>query len=87
MRLGFTDASRSAARLERLDRLSRHTPLVTDDLLAALSVTADPDLALAGLVGMVEALERGEHDLAAFARTLEVDAGLPAPAHRRARGE
>jgi len=73
VRLGFTDASRSAARLERLDRLSRHTPLVTDDLVASLSVTADPDLALAGLVGMVEALERGEHDLDAFARTLEVD--------------
>ncbi|HEY3004678.1 MAG TPA: bifunctional [glutamine synthetase] adenylyltransferase/[glutamine synthetase]-adenylyl-L-tyrosine phosphorylase, partial [Kribbellaceae bacterium] len=45
----------------------------TDDLVAALSASADPDLALAGLLGMVEAIERGGHDLDAFARTLELD--------------
>ena len=73
MRLGFTDPAKAATRLERLDRAGRRTPLVTDDLLTALSATADPDLALAGLLGMVEALERGGHDLDTFARTLEVD--------------
>src|SRR6266508_5861388 len=73
VRLGFTDPAKAATRLERLDRAGRRTLLVTDDLVAALSATADPDLALAGLLGMVEAIERGGHDLDAFARTLELD--------------
>ncbi len=73
VRLGFTDPAHAATLLERLGRASGRTALVTDDLVVALSATADPDLALAGLLGMVEAIERGGHDLDAFARTLELD--------------
>lgn len=73
VRLGFTDPAGSAARLQRLSALDTHTPLVTDDLLTALSVTADPDLALSGLAGTAEALQRADHDLDAFARTLDLD--------------
>ena len=57
MRFGFTDPGRSAGRLERLARLTRHAELATDDLVTALSVTADPDLALTGVLGIAEALD------------------------------
>src|SRR6266508_2887969 len=65
VRLGFTDPAKAATRLERLDRAGRRTPLVTDDLLTALSATADPDLALAGLLGMVEVDPDFRHRLTA----------------------
>jgi glutamate-ammonia-ligase adenylyltransferase len=73
VRLGFTDPAGSADRLERLGRLTRHAELATDDLVTALSATADPDLALTGVLDTAEALDRGGHDLDAFARTLELD--------------
>ena len=73
VRLGFTDAASSAGRLGLLRELTPHNELVTDDLLAALAATADPDLALTGVLGIAEGLQRGGHDLDAFARTLEMD--------------
>ncbi|MFC0626088.1 bifunctional [glutamine synthetase] adenylyltransferase/[glutamine synthetase]-adenylyl-L-tyrosine phosphorylase [Kribbella deserti] len=73
VRLGFADPERAARLFDRLDSLDRHSPMATEDLLAALAATADPDLALQSLTGMAEALADGGHDVAAFARCLEVD--------------
>ena len=72
-RLGFGEPQRAMAALERLHQLDTHCPLDTDDLVTALAATADPDLALHGLVGLAEALQSGEHDLDGFARVLEID--------------
>ncbi|WP_238351445.1 bifunctional [glutamine synthetase] adenylyltransferase/[glutamine synthetase]-adenylyl-L-tyrosine phosphorylase [Kribbella shirazensis] len=60
--------------LEELDALDSHSPIATEDLITTLSEAADPDLALHGLCTTAEALHRHGHDLAAFARTLEMDA-------------
>jgi glutamate-ammonia-ligase adenylyltransferase len=59
--------------LEQLDRLDSPSPMASEQLITALSESADPDLALQGLCGLVEALQRNQYDVAAFARTLEVD--------------
>src|SRR5262245_52581417 len=60
--------------LEQLDAVDSHSPMVSDQLITTLSESADPDLALQGLCGLAEALHRHGHDVAAFARTLEMDA-------------
>jgi len=60
--------------LEELDALDSHSPLATEQLITTLSESADPDLALQSLCAMAESLHRHGHDLAAFARTLEMDA-------------
>ncbi|MFD7158747.1 bifunctional [glutamine synthetase] adenylyltransferase/[glutamine synthetase]-adenylyl-L-tyrosine phosphorylase [Kribbella sp. NPDC059898] len=60
--------------LENLDGLDSHSPMATEQLITTLSESADPDLALLGLCTMAEALHRHGHDIAAFARTLEMDA-------------
>lgn len=73
-RAGFADSQRAGRLLSELDALDVHTPMATDHLIASLSESADPDLALTGLVGMAESLHQNGHDLAAFARTLEMDA-------------
>jgi len=73
VRLGFGDPQRAGVMLEQLDALDSHSPLVTDKLITTLSQSADPDLALQGLRGMAESLHRNEYDVAAFARTLEMD--------------
>lgn len=73
VRLGFADPQRAGRVLEQLDALEPHSPLATEQLITSLSESADPDLALHGLCGMAEALHRHQHDLAAFARTLEMD--------------
>lgn len=59
--------------LEQLDALASHSPLATTQLINSLSESADPDLALQGLCGIAEALHRYGYDVAAFARTLEMD--------------
>ncbi|MFG1812536.1 bifunctional [glutamine synthetase] adenylyltransferase/[glutamine synthetase]-adenylyl-L-tyrosine phosphorylase [Kribbella sp. NPDC049174] len=59
--------------LEQLDRLDARSPMVNEQVITALSESADPDLALRGLCGLAEALDRNKHDVAAFARTLEMD--------------
>ncbi|MEU4293408.1 bifunctional [glutamine synthetase] adenylyltransferase/[glutamine synthetase]-adenylyl-L-tyrosine phosphorylase [Kribbella sp. NPDC026596] len=76
VRLGFADPRRAGVMLEQLDALDARSPMVTEQLIASLSESADPDLALHGLCGMAEALHRHQYDLAAFARTLEVDDGF-----------
>ncbi len=72
-RLGFADPHRAGVLLEQLDRLNAHSPMVSEQVITSLSESADPDLALRGLCGLAEALDRNQHDLAAFARTLEMD--------------
>ncbi|GAA3090056.1 bifunctional [glutamine synthetase] adenylyltransferase/[glutamine synthetase]-adenylyl-L-tyrosine phosphorylase [Kribbella aluminosa] len=74
VRLGFEDPLRAAGMLENLDALDSHSPLASEQLITTLSESADPDLALLGLCTMAEALYRHGHDIAAFARTLEMDA-------------
>ncbi|MGW5195365.1 bifunctional [glutamine synthetase] adenylyltransferase/[glutamine synthetase]-adenylyl-L-tyrosine phosphorylase [Kribbella sp. NPDC004138] len=74
VRLGFEDPGRAAGMLEELDALDSHSPLATEQLITTLSESADPDLALQSLCAMAESLHRHGHDLAAFARTLEMDA-------------
>ncbi|MDX2970745.1 bifunctional [glutamine synthetase] adenylyltransferase/[glutamine synthetase]-adenylyl-L-tyrosine phosphorylase [Kribbella solani] len=74
VRLGFEDPRRAAGMLEGLDALDSHSPLATEQLITTLSESADPDLALLSLCGMAESLHRHDYDLAAFARTLEMDA-------------
>ncbi|TCO52184.1 glutamate-ammonia-ligase adenylyltransferase [Kribbella antiqua] len=59
--------------LEQLDGFDSHTLMASEQLITTLSESADPDLALRGLCGLAEALHRHEYDVAAFARTLEVD--------------
>ncbi|WP_328998518.1 bifunctional [glutamine synthetase] adenylyltransferase/[glutamine synthetase]-adenylyl-L-tyrosine phosphorylase [Kribbella sp. NBC_00709] len=76
VRLGFEDPHRAAGLLEDLDALDSHSPMATEQLITTLSESADPDLALYGLCGMAEALHRHGYDVAAFARTLEVDDGF-----------
>ncbi|TCC65814.1 bifunctional [glutamine synthetase] adenylyltransferase/[glutamine synthetase]-adenylyl-L-tyrosine phosphorylase [Kribbella pittospori] len=73
VRLGFGDPQRAGVMLEQLDALDSHSPIATAQLINTLSECADPDLALRGLCGMVEALRRHEYDVAAFTRTLEMD--------------
>ncbi|MGZ0146978.1 bifunctional [glutamine synthetase] adenylyltransferase/[glutamine synthetase]-adenylyl-L-tyrosine phosphorylase [Kribbella sp. WER1] len=73
VRLGFEDPQRAAGMLETLDSLDSHSPMATEQLITTLSESADPDLALLGLCTMAEALHRHGHDIAAFARTLEMD--------------
>ncbi|TWD83162.1 glutamate-ammonia-ligase adenylyltransferase [Kribbella amoyensis] len=72
-RLGFADPQRAGRTLEELDALDSYSPMATDQLVASLSETADPDLALHGLLGLAESLHQHGHDLAAFARTLDMD--------------
>ncbi|GAA1163458.1 bifunctional [glutamine synthetase] adenylyltransferase/[glutamine synthetase]-adenylyl-L-tyrosine phosphorylase [Kribbella jejuensis] len=74
VRLGFEDPQRAAGMLEELDALDSHTPMATEELITTLSECADPDLALHGLCVMAESLHRHGHDVAAFARTLGMDA-------------
>ncbi|MGW6277696.1 bifunctional [glutamine synthetase] adenylyltransferase/[glutamine synthetase]-adenylyl-L-tyrosine phosphorylase [Kribbella sp. NPDC055071] len=76
VRLGFADPQRAGRILEQLDLLSPNGPIATEPLIISLSESADPDLALLGLCGMVEALHRHQYDLGAFARTLEMDDGF-----------
>jgi len=59
--------------LEQLDLLDGRSPMATEQLITTLSESADPDLALHGLCGLAEALDRHQYDVAAFARTLEMD--------------
>ncbi|ADB31693.1 (Glutamate--ammonia-ligase) adenylyltransferase [Kribbella flavida DSM 17836] len=73
VRRGFADPRRAAKMLDQLDALDAHTPMATDQLITSLSESADPDLALLGLLGLVEALDQHEFDLPAFARTLDMD--------------
>ncbi|HEY4572081.1 MAG TPA: bifunctional [glutamine synthetase] adenylyltransferase/[glutamine synthetase]-adenylyl-L-tyrosine phosphorylase [Kribbella sp.] len=73
VRLGFADPQRAGVMLEELSALDTHSPLATEQLIQTLSESADPDLALQGLCGMVESLHRHEYDAAAFARTLDMD--------------
>ncbi|HEU5456567.1 MAG TPA: bifunctional [glutamine synthetase] adenylyltransferase/[glutamine synthetase]-adenylyl-L-tyrosine phosphorylase, partial [Nocardioides sp.] len=58
--MGFVDAERSLANLDRLGEAA-------DPLLAVLARTADPDLALLGLVRLAEAADDGEELLSAVA--------------------
>ena len=60
VRMGFVDAERSLANLERLGDAA-------DPLLAVLARTADPDLALLGLVRLAESAADGEELLSAVA--------------------
>ena len=60
VRMGFVDAERSLANLERLGDAA-------DPLLAVLARTADPDLALLGLVRLGESAADGEELLSAVA--------------------
>jgi [glutamine synthetase] adenylyltransferase / [glutamine synthetase]-adenylyl-L-tyrosine phosphorylase len=62
--------------LEQLDRLDPRNPMASEQLITTLSESADPDLALHGLCGIAESLHRHQYDVAAFARTLEVDDGF-----------
>ncbi len=45
----------------------------SEHVISSLSESADPDLALTGLLGMAEALDQNGFDLGAFARTLDLD--------------
>ncbi|TDO33492.1 glutamate-ammonia-ligase adenylyltransferase [Kribbella sp. VKM Ac-2527] len=76
VRLGFADPQRAAKLLDQLDALDSHSPMATDQLINSLSETADPDLALHGLLGTAEALHQHGYDLAVFARTLDMDDGF-----------
>ncbi|HET6986131.1 MAG TPA: bifunctional [glutamine synthetase] adenylyltransferase/[glutamine synthetase]-adenylyl-L-tyrosine phosphorylase, partial [Kribbella sp.] len=73
VRLGFADPRRAGMMLEQLDGPEARSPMATEQLITTLSESADPDLALQGLCGVVEALHRHQYDVAAFARTLEMD--------------
>ncbi|WP_433023294.1 bifunctional [glutamine synthetase] adenylyltransferase/[glutamine synthetase]-adenylyl-L-tyrosine phosphorylase [Kribbella sp. CA-294648] len=79
-RAGFADSARAGRMLDQLDALDalsapgEHSPMAGDQLIASLSESADPDLALTGLLGIAESLHAGGFDLGAFARTLDVDA-------------
>ncbi|GAA1642093.1 bifunctional [glutamine synthetase] adenylyltransferase/[glutamine synthetase]-adenylyl-L-tyrosine phosphorylase [Kribbella alba] len=72
-RIGFADSRRAGRMLDQLDALDPRSPMATDQLITSLSESPDPDLALQGLLGTAEALHHNGYDLAAFARTLEVD--------------
>jgi len=72
-RAGFADPQRAAKMLDRLDELDVRSPMGSDQLITSLSESADPDLALTGLLGMAEALDQNGHDVPALARTLDVD--------------
>ena len=48
--------------------------MATDQLIVSLAESADPDLALRGLLGMAESLHQNGFDVATFARTLDLDA-------------
>ncbi|MFC5266650.1 bifunctional [glutamine synthetase] adenylyltransferase/[glutamine synthetase]-adenylyl-L-tyrosine phosphorylase [Kribbella qitaiheensis] len=72
-RAGFANPQRAGRMLDRLDELDVRSPMASDQVVTSLSESADPDLALTGLLGMAEALDQNRHDLAAFARTLDVD--------------
>jgi glutamate-ammonia-ligase adenylyltransferase len=58
---------------QQLDQLDAHTPMATEQLITSLSESADPDLALLHLLGLAEALDQHDYDVAAFARTLDMD--------------
>lgn len=73
VRLGFGDPQRAAQLLQQLDALHPHGPIATEPLITTLSESADPDLALYSLLGMVEALDRNQYDVGSFVRTLELD--------------
>ncbi|WBQ02822.1 bifunctional [glutamine synthetase] adenylyltransferase/[glutamine synthetase]-adenylyl-L-tyrosine phosphorylase [Kribbella sp. CA-293567] len=79
-RAGFADSARAGRMLDELDALDalsapgEYGPMASDQLIASLSESADPDLALCGLLGIAESLHANEFDLAAFARTLDLDA-------------
>ncbi|WP_432948970.1 bifunctional [glutamine synthetase] adenylyltransferase/[glutamine synthetase]-adenylyl-L-tyrosine phosphorylase [Kribbella sp. CA-253562] len=73
VRRGFADPQRAAKQLDQLDLLEPHTPIATDQLITSLSEAADPDLALTHLLGLAEALAQHDYDVAAFARTLDMD--------------
>jgi glutamate-ammonia-ligase adenylyltransferase len=73
VRRGFANPQRAARMLDELDQLDAHTPMATDQLITSLSESADPDLALLHLLGLAEALAQHEYDVAAFARTLDMD--------------
>jgi [glutamine synthetase] adenylyltransferase / [glutamine synthetase]-adenylyl-L-tyrosine phosphorylase len=60
VRMGFVDAERSLAHLDRLGDAA-------DPLLAVLARTGDPDLALLGLVRLAEAADDGDELLSAVA--------------------
>ena len=60
VRMGFVDAERSLANLERLGEAA-------DPLLAVLAQTGDPDLALLGLVRLAEAVDDEDELLSAVA--------------------
>ncbi len=73
VRRGFADPQRASNLLQQLDRLDARTPMATEQLISSLSESADPDLALLHLLGLAEALDQHEYDVAAFARTLDMD--------------
>ena len=79
-RLGFADPQRAGVRLEQLDRLAQlnrldgRGPMATEQLITALSESADPDLALHGLCGLAEGLHRG---VVSISSTLEEVVGAP----------
>jgi glutamate-ammonia-ligase adenylyltransferase len=73
-RLGFADPQRAGRMLDQLRELDGHSPMPTDQLIGALAASADPDLALRALLGIAESLASAGHDVAAFARTLDLDA-------------
>ena len=60
--------------LDQLDALDPHNRMGSEQVVASLAESADPDLALTGLLGMAEALQQNGFDLGAFARTLDLDA-------------
>jgi glutamate-ammonia-ligase adenylyltransferase len=78
-RAGFADSARAGRMLDELDALDalsapgEYSPMASDQLIASLSESADPDLALTGLLGLAESLRANDFDLAAFARTLDMD--------------
>ena len=78
-RLGFTDARRAERTLLEAGRAGTAPP--SDDLLDALGATADPDLALDGLVRLLAAADRageGEELRRALGRDGPVRERLPA---------
>nr|WP_133977057.1 bifunctional [glutamine synthetase] adenylyltransferase/[glutamine synthetase]-adenylyl-L-tyrosine phosphorylase [Kribbella voronezhensis] len=73
VRAGFADPQKAGRMLDRLDALDVHSPMGSEQVVASLSESADPDLALTGLLGTVEALDQNGFDVGVFARTLEMD--------------
>src|SRR3954452_23591667 len=73
VRLGFADPQRAGRMRGELSAADIRSPLATEQLIQTLCESADPDLALKRLCGMVESLHRHEYDAAAFARTLDMD--------------